>query len=89
MAAHRTARLLTSGLFLAGAVGVLVLGATLVLHGVGSGRADAWLLAWSLLFAVGLPVGALVLMALALVARGARPLSNIPRAGRTIPEAGQ
>ena len=89
MAAQRTARLLTSGLFLAGAAGVLVLGATLVLHGVGGSRADAWLLAWGLLFAVGLPAGALVLVALALVRRNAPQWRNVPRTGRTVPGAGQ
>lgn len=89
MAAHRVARLLTSGLFVAGAIGVLALSATLVLHGVGTGRADAWLVLWGLLFAVGLPVGALVLMALVLVARHAPSRPNVPGVGRTIPGAGQ
>lgn len=82
-------RLLTSGLFLAGALGVLALGTALAFQGIGSGRAGAWLLAWGLVFAALLPTGAVVLVALALVARGGPTSRTVPRMGRTVPERGQ
>lgn len=89
MASHRIARLIASGLLLAGAAALPVLGALLVLHRSGGVGADAWLLAWGLLFAVGLPMGAVVLAALGTLAARVPAFRNIPYPVRTIPRSGQ
>ncbi|GAB2510317.1 hypothetical protein [Lysobacter humi (ex Lee et al. 2017)] len=89
MAPVRLARLLTSGLFLAGATGVLGLGVTLAAQGLGGGRGEAWLLAWGLLFAVLVPAAALVLMAVSMLAGRAPRSRTVPNPGRTVPRTGQ
>lgn len=88
MAVRRITRLVISALFLGGAVGVLTLAALLISRGPGGGFADAWLLAWSLLFATGLPATALVLTAAALFSHRDPPATTVPCAGRNIPRPG-
>lgn len=89
MAATRIARLLTSGVFLAGAAGLLVLDIVLALHGPGTHGTSGWLVAWGLLATTALPVGALVLVALTLARGGMRRSATVPPAGCTIPGSGQ
>ncbi len=89
MPADRIVRLLVSGLLLAGASGVLALGAMLVSHSIGGSGADAGLLAWTLAFAVILPVGVLVVMAAILVSARGRISRTVPNMGWTIPGKGQ
>ncbi|HZX80089.1 MAG TPA: hypothetical protein VFE72_03935 [Lysobacter sp.] len=81
----RTARLFVVAALLAGAAGVLTLGATLVAH-VASGRGAGFgLFAWSAGFAVLLPVT----MMLAALPRPMPRTAVVPNAGWKIPGAGQ
>ena len=84
-----TFRLLSSATLLAGAAGVLLLGARLVRHVVGAAGGGLALFAWSVAFAVLLPV---LITAAALLTRvhvGRPHRSVIPNAGWKIPGAGQ
>lgn len=88
MTARPALRLLSHVLVLGGASGVVALGATLI-HEVGGLRGGPMLVAWSLGFAVLLPV---TLAALAILAprAGWRPTRRIvPNAGWKVPGAGQ
>ena len=85
MTAASVLRPLATAALLAGAAGAVALGAALVGHVAGSGRAGLWLFAWSAGSAVLLP---LLLTAAALLLGGWRR-AFIPNAGGTIPGAGQ
>lgn len=85
MTAASVLRPLATAALLAGAAGAVALGAALVGHVAGSGRAGLWLFAWSAGSAVLLP---LLLTAAALLPAGWRR-AFVPNAGGTIPGTGQ
>ena len=60
------------------------LGIVVFRHGLATGGAELWLMAWGLAFVVGLPV-LLTVLAIA----GRRPRRVVPYAGEIIPRTGQ